>query len=48
MTTLSYIFAIEKALVKISFGCKTISIIFVALFKTFGLQKDGTSKEKHS
>ena len=48
MTTLAYNFAIEKALGKISFGCKTISIIFVALFKTFGMQKDGNSKEKHS
>ena len=48
MTSLANIFAIEKALVKMSFGCLTISIIFVALFKTFGMQKDGTRKEKNS
>ena len=32
----------EKALVKINFGCKIFisEQIFVALFKTFGMQKD--------
>ena len=44
VTSLAYIFAMEKALVKILFGCKfficqPISKIFVALFKTFGKKR---------
>ena len=45
MTFLAYIFTMEKALVKIIFGCKfficqQIFEIFVTLFTTFGVQKD--------
>ena len=45
MISLAYIFTIEKAIVKIIFGhkifiCQPIIKIFVALFTTFGMQKD--------
>ena len=45
MTSLVYIFTMEKAL-KIIFGCEFFFIrrpifkLFVALFRTFGMQKD--------
>ena len=44
MTSLAYIFTMEKALVKIIFGntifiCQAIFKIFVALLTTFGMQK---------
>ena len=46
MTFLADIVIMEKALVKIIFGhqifiCQPIFNIFVALFRTFGMQKDG-------
>ena len=41
MTSLTYICTMEKALVKIIFGRKSfIFKIFVALLKTFGMQKE--------
>ena len=45
MTSIDYIFAMEKALVKIIFShkmftCQPIFKNFVALFRTFGMQKD--------
>ena len=45
MTSLAYIFTMEKSLVKIMFGCKQficgpIFKLFAALLKTFGMQKD--------
>ena len=45
MTSLDNIFTMEKALVQIILGgyifiCELISIIFVELFKTFGMFKD--------
>ena len=46
MTSLAYIFTMEEALVKIILGCEfaicqPIFKIFVALFTTFWMQKDG-------
>ena len=43
MTSLAYIFTMEKALVKIIFGhkmfiCQPIFKVFVAVFTTFGMQ----------
>ena len=45
MTSLAYIFTMGKAPVKVIFShkifiCQSIFKIFVALFKTFGMQKD--------
>ena len=45
VTTLGNTFTMKKALVQIIFGhliliCEPISIIFAALFKTFGMLKD--------
>ena len=45
VTSLAYIFTMEKALVRIIFGhkffiCRPIFKIFVALFTTFGMQND--------
>ena len=45
VTSLAYIFTMKKALVKIIFVrklliCEPIFKIFVALFRTFGMQKD--------
>ena len=48
MTSHAYIFTMEKALVKITFGrkffiCQPIFDFFVALLTTFGMKKDSKS-----
>ena len=40
MTSLAYIFTMEKALVKIILGCEHIFKNFMVLLKTFGMEKD--------
>ena len=45
MTSLAYIFTMEKSLVKIIFGrkffiCQPIFIFFLALLKTFGIHRN--------
>ena len=40
MTSIANIFTMQKALVKILLGSEPILMIFAAIFKTFGMQKD--------